>query len=380
MYAGADMPEAFACVLYRTAAVSERALSRGFAVALAGFELASPSVTTAELSGLPGWSVAFYRSGLKLPRFEEHDHACDLFEEELPPGLAVRDAAEPGVGEVYALVYSDEVTHDDAWRFGERSMERRFVREGDDGLEVGVETLDSSSVELLELSPTASDAEEQAQLRPHRGTTFLSAALGAPVLPAVIAAAFQADHRVAVCLVQPDPASIRAETQALNRVLKRVDGRGRSAFPVAVGGVAQPAQHAAFAEVYDFADPSDPSDLYRELACGRVEGTLHFCRPAELERADPGAARAALAAAGAYPVATLASSALGGGSAKARRELGLCADGQRLLLAAPDGTTVEAGPTFGELLLYLSLGFKRRDDVEEDVIGAVMLKAKLRAG
>ena len=38
-----------------------------------------------------------------------------------------------------------------------------------------------------------------------------------------------------------------------------------------------------------------------------------------------------------------------------------------------------AGPTFGELLAYLRLGWSKRDEVEEDFIGALMLRAKIRA-
>ncbi len=374
------MPEAFACVVYPTSRVSERALSRGFAVALAGFDVPAPAVVTAELRGIPGWSVAFYRSGLKLPRFEEHDHACDLFEEELPPGLAVRDAAAAPDVVVYALVYSDEVTHDDAWRFGERSVVRRFVCEGDEGLEAGDETLDESSVEPISVPHDAQDDALEAALRPRRGSTYLCAELGAPVLPAIVAALFDADQKVNVRLVDPSAASIGEETQRLNRVLGRVDGRGAPAFPGALGGAPRPAAHEAFSAVYDFEDPSDATDLYRGVAIGRLDGTLHFLRPRELEREDLRAGLAALAGAGAYPIAVLSPSALGGGAARVKRAIGLCADGERLVLAELDRTLQEAGPTFGELLFYLSLGFKSRDDVEEDLIGALMLKAKLRSG
>ena len=57
------MGTSFAAVLYRPADVSERALSHGFGVAVAGFDVAKPSLLLGELPGVPGWSVAFYRSG-----------------------------------------------------------------------------------------------------------------------------------------------------------------------------------------------------------------------------------------------------------------------------------------------------------------------------
>ena len=49
-----------AVLLFRPSEVPERALSRGFAVALAGWEVPAPRLGLAALPGLPGWSVAFY--------------------------------------------------------------------------------------------------------------------------------------------------------------------------------------------------------------------------------------------------------------------------------------------------------------------------------
>ncbi|NUP05189.1 MAG: hypothetical protein HOW73_03910 [Polyangiaceae bacterium] len=371
------MATSFACVIYRTERVSERALSRGFAVALAGFDVHAPVILTAELRSIPGWSVAFYKSGLKVPAFEELDHACEVFEEELPPGLAVRDAVGTAEDAVYAVVYSDEVVHDDAWRFGERSLRRHFVREADDGVEAGEETLDESTVTPIDLDPDADDATVDARLKSHRGTTFVSNELRAAVLPALVGALFEADRRVPVRLVEPDAASIAEETRRLNRVLRRVDGRGAAPWPASCAGVAPPDAARTFVATYDFEDPSDPTDLYRELSIGRIEGTLHFMRASDVTRVETDAVWGAAAKAGLFPLATLASTALGGGGRPARL-VGLAADGERLVLVDRDKGLLEAGPTFGELLFYLSLGFKTRDDIEEDVIGALMLRARVR--
>lgn len=370
------MTASFACVLYPSDIVSERALSRGFAVALAGFDVPTPSVLVSTLRGVPGWSVAFYRSGRKVPAFEELDHACELFEDELPPGLCVRDAAASDTV-VYALVYSDEICHDDAWRFAERAILRRFVREGDDGLEAGQETLEESEAFDVELNDEGADSDVDAALKPHRGSTFLSEELGVAILPAVMGALFEADRRVAVRLVDPDAPSIEAEAKRLVEVLRRVPGRSELAWPTSCAGVSRPAQVEAFASVYDFHDPSDPSDLYREIAIGRIEGTLHFIRPSDMTTLDTDPRWVTAGKTGAFPIATLTSSALGGGRGPAR-VLGLSADGETLVLSDADRGVIDAGPTFGELLCYLALGFKQRDDIEEDLIGALMLRAKIR--
>ena len=73
-----------------------------------------------------------------------------------------------------------------------------------------------------------------------------------------------------------------------------------------------------------------------------------------------------------------ASSALGGGGGEVAL-LGLGKEGESLFLVKKDGKPRPAGPTFGELLRYLSLGWSKRSDPEEDLIGALMLRGKLRA-
>ncbi|MCC6524220.1 MAG: hypothetical protein IT373_16285 [Polyangiaceae bacterium] len=373
------MSTSFAAVLYRPSAVSERALSHGFAVALAGFDLEAPRLTVGELAALPGWAVAFYESGARqrgaAGAFEELDHAADLFEEELPPGLCVRDAASPDAV-VYALVYADDTWLDDGYRFGPEGATRHFVREGEDGLEAGVGTADETRVTPLALPDD--DAAAERVVRPHRGSTFLARELGVPVVPALVRALFEAERRVAVRLCAADPEAVAEETRALVAVLGRRDGRGAFALPERVAGVAPAASYAAFVRSYDWSDPADPSDLYRELAIGRVVGTLHFARAPELAAldADPRWQRAPCA--GLLPIATLHPSALGA-ARTAERWLALAPDGEALVLVAADGSVAPAGPTFAELIRYLALGYKRRDAIEEDVIGALMLRAHWRS-
>jgi hypothetical protein len=70
-------------------------------------------------------------------------------------------------------------------------------------------------------------------------------------------------------------------------------------------------------------------------------------------------------------------SALGGG-AEAEAVVAIARDGQTLALVRGDAIA-PAGPTFGELLRYLSLGWSRRSDAEEDLIGALMLRARMRS-
>lgn len=377
------MATSFACLVYPDGEVSDAALSRGFAIALAGFGVSKPTLLVAPLPALPGWSVAFYRSGLKVSSYEELDHAIELFEEDLSPGLCVREAAHALAGEesrlsdVFAIVFSDEIIHDDAWRFAEGGITRRFVRDGDDGLEAGEATLEDSEVRSLDHAEDASDSELEAILRPLRGTAFVSEALGRPILAALTGALFMADRPLVVRLIGGDDESVRAETRHLNRVLGRVDGRA-SVKPAPCASVDPPSSVTAFASVYDFADPSDPTDLYREVAIGRITGTLHFVRPAEAASIAGTETFRRASEAGLYPLATLAPSALGG----VKKDKGVVAvdrDGERLVLVAEGGGHAEAGPTFAELVQYLALGFKRRDDFEEDVIGALMLRAKLRA-
>ena len=58
------MAPPIAALLFRPAEVPDRALSRGFAVALAGWDVPAPRLSVAPLPGAPGWSAAFYASGL----------------------------------------------------------------------------------------------------------------------------------------------------------------------------------------------------------------------------------------------------------------------------------------------------------------------------
>jgi hypothetical protein len=347
------MGTSFAAVLYRPAHVSERALSHGFGVATAGFDIEKPSLSVGELAGLPGWSVAFYRSGAARGE-SEHEHACDLFDEELPPGLAVLGAADTPDTVLYSLVFSDELVHDDGCRFAPEESRRRYVRDAEEGIEAGRE--DTSGDEEKILDHDASDDE----LRPHRGSTFLSECLGTPVLPLLVRALFEADKRVAIRLVAKEPEAIAEETRGLNRTLRRQDGRGAFACADA------PAAVQAFVAAYDWADPSDSADLYRELAIGNVKGTLFFYRDDKRPQL-----------AGLYALAALRGSSLGG-APKGERVLGLDPDEETLWIVDGDKRK-PAGPTLGELLAYLRLGWSKRDEVEEDFIGALMLRAKIRA-
>jgi hypothetical protein len=138
------------------------------------------------------------------------------------------------------------------------------------------------------------------------------------------------------------------------------------------------AVYATFAEIYDFDDPSDPADLYRELSIGAIEGNLHFLRLAELERLVADGVWAARHGSALFPVATLRAPSLG---KQGVDDAWLClgSDNEALWLSARDGSMMRAGPTFGELLRYLALGWKVRTEVEEDLIGALMLRAKLRS-
>jgi len=373
-----------AALLYRPADVPEAALSRGFAVALGGWDVPAPALQIAKLPGLPDFSVAFYESG--APREDAAEHAIDLFEEELSPPVCVLDAAaELGHPDarVYALVYSEDFVHDDGWRFDLEGFERHFVRDGDDGIEAGVETPDDSDVQTLtiDVPEDASEAQESAvidaALRPHRGTTFLSAALGVKVLPAVMRASFEVEHKVPVRLVEPTKEGVRAVTERLVRALGRSAGRGAFSPPTLASGLAAPLTVGAFAEAYDWHDPKDPEDHYRELSIGAVTGTLRFLREAEIQGFSADPAWKGREGEGYYPVAKLMASALGGQRQKGAT-LAVGADGDRLFLLSPGAAPKVAGPTFGELILYLALGWSRRSDAEEDLIGALMLRARLR--
>ncbi|WP_437707181.1 hypothetical protein WMF45_25940 [Sorangium sp. So ce448] len=385
------MATTFAALIFRPADIPDRALSQGFAVALGGWDVASPRLFIAPLPGVPGHSAAFYSSGEPAGGGDDElDHLAELFEDELSPPVAVLDAAaelgHPGAT-VFALVFSEDVVHDDGWRFEASGFVRHFVREGDEGVEAGVEAPDRSDlVEVdVDLPEGATAAEEREAMdraiRPHRGSTFLAAELGAPVLGALMGALFAPERRVQVHLVAPGPGSIADEVARLNRVLRREDGRGAPASPPPIRGVAPPATYTAFVRAYDWADPADPEDLYRELAIGAVEGTLRFLREGELLGHDREPGWEAAAARQLYPIARLSGSALGGGAAARadRAVVALGADGEQLWVVRGGTSAAPAGPTFGELLRYLSLGWSRRSDAEEDLIGALMLRARLRS-
>lgn len=384
------MATTFAALIFRPAEIPDRALSQGFAVALGGWGVASPRLFIAPLPGVPGYSAAFYSSGEAAGGGDDElDHLSELFEDELSPPVAVLDAAaelgHPGAT-LFALVFSEDVVHDDGWRFEASGFVRHFVREGEEGLEAGVEAPDRSDVVELDVDlPEGATAAEERDamdraIRPHRGSTFLTAELGAPVLGALMGALFAPERRVAVRLVEPGPGSIADEVARLNRVLRRDSGRGAPASSPPVRGVAPPATYTAFARAYDWADPADPEDLYRELAIGAIEGTLRFLREDELlgHEREPG--WEAAAARQLYPIARLSGSALGGGAAAPHRAIvALGADGEQLWVVRGGTSAAPAGPTFGELLRYLSLGWSRRSDAEEDLIGALMLRARLRS-
>ena len=375
----------FAALIFRPSEVPDRALSRGFAVALAGFDVPAPHLRIAELRGIPGYCAAFYASGLGRDG-DDLEHLVELFEAEVSPAVGVIDAsAELGSPDARVLcaIFAEDVIHDDGWSFTSSGFSRHFVRESDEGIEAGVETGQSSEVheidvEVEEDAPLSEElAAEAAAIRPHRGSTFLSSELRAPALPALMGALFDAERRVEVRLIEPGPEAVADEARRLTLALRRVTGRGKFVAPPTIAGVAQPAAHAAFVGAYDWADPADPSDRYRELAIGAIEGTLHFLREADLRALSSDAAWSGAAGAGLYPVARILGSALGASSTQA--VLGLDAGGEQLSLVRA-GRVTPAGPTLGELLRYLSLGWSQRSDAEEDLIGALMLRARIRTG
>ncbi len=375
----------FAALIFRPSEVPDRALSRGFAVALAGFDVPAPHLRIAELRGIPGYCAAFYASGLGRDG-DDLEHLVELFEAEVSPAVGVIDAsAELGSPDARVLcaIFAEDVIHDDGWSFTSSGFSRHFVRESDEGIEAGVETGQSSEVheidvEVEEDAPLSEElAAEAAAIRPHRGSTFLSSELRAQALPALMGALFDAERRVEVRLIEPGPEAVADEARRLTLALRRVTGRGKFVAPPTIAGVAQPAAHAAFVGAYDWADPADPSDRYRELAIGAIDGTLHFLREADLRALSSDAAWSGAAGAGLYPVARILGSALGASSTQA--VLGLDAGGEQLSLVRA-GRVTPAGPTLGELLRYLSLGWSQRSDAEEDLIGALMLRARIRTG
>ena len=365
------MTLSLAAVIFEKTAFDERAVSHAFAVAIAGYDVPAPTLTLVELEH--GLIAALYSTGAKGG--DELEHASELFEEDLSPGLYLRETAESEDAVVYALVYSDAVTLDDAYRFGSDGVERHFLREGEEGTEAGIETLEEADAQVLSF---AGD-DQETQMRPHRGSTWLSSLLGFSVVSALARAVFEGGRSVPVRLFAADAETIAAETALLVAALKRTPGRGTFALPDRVAGVPTPAAVSRFVAVYDYADPSDPKDLYRELSIGAIDGTLHFLRRAELESFDGHSAWALVAARGAFPIAMLTSGALGGGG-KPASTIALASDGDRLIVVDAEGRTSEAGPTFAELLRYLALGWKERSETEDELIDALMLRALVRVG
>lgn len=378
------MATSFAALVFRPTEVPDRALAQGFAVALAGWDVPAPRLQIAPLAGIPGWCVAFYESGAKVARGAEDeafDLACEAFEEELPPALAVLDAAAELGHEgarVYAITYAEGIFHDDVWRFDASGFERRFVHEGEDGVEAGIESPEGAEDVDVAL-PAGAEGDPRAleqAVKPHRGSTFLAKELGAPALAALVGALYAVDRRVIVRLIEPSAEAMTAEVERLNRALRRTAGRGAFEPPAAVAGRAAPAAHQAFVRSYDWADPADPADLYRELSIGAIEGTLRFLRRADLDRLDADPAWKPAARQGLFPIARLSASALGGGGRDAT--VALAPDDDRLVIVRSGKPAAEAGPTFGELIRYLALGWSKRTEAEEDMIGALMLRARMR--
>lgn len=387
------MRTSLAALVFPNGAVPLPALVEGFAVALAGYDAPAPRLELAELRGAAGYTAAYYASGLPPGPGsvdDELEHALELFDADLPPALVVRSIARERFGApaslvVHAVVLDDALPVDDVWRFDEAGLARRFLREGDDGLEAGVVSGDEALVEPVELDldDEASEDDERAAValasKSHGGTAWLAGALGATrvsVAGALGAGLFDVERRVPVRLVEPDAASIATETRRLVAALRRTEGRGGFVVPDAVAGVTPPASYRAFVAAYDWADPTDPGDRYREVAIGRIEGTLTFLRGVDLAARGADAGFAAAARGGLFPVGSLARGPLG--SADRPVTVALGADGAELFVVEPAGRVQPAGPTFGELVRYLALGFSTRSPLEESTIGALMLRARVR--
>jgi hypothetical protein len=341
------MSLSFACVIAPDS-VSNEALSTAFATAAAGFDVDGAKLLVGALPGVRGVRVAFYKSGKKQSDFLETEHCVELFEEELPPGMALLDFAE-GAGKVYSLVYSETESLDDGCRFDESGFERRYVREDGEGLVAGVVSPDAEREDPLDEDDAGKGAG---------GAAFLSKELGVNVLAALAQALFGADEVVPVRLAPPGREGVAAMTKALVATLRRVEGRAAPADP---SGLGLPPDLAAFVELYDWADPSDPGDVYRELALGRIVGNARFLRPHEMRRPDGRVAVLAL---------------LGTGLAS-RGEPEPVFLGEAGLLTLGDRRAT--GTTLPELLRYLAIGFKRdRTAAEEELVQALMLRAQVR--
>jgi hypothetical protein len=362
------MTMSLAAILYPKGQLSDATLSRGFALTLAGWDLPNAHLVLADLPGNAPWSACFYQSGLHDPD-EAFDQAVELFEEQLPPGLCVRAMAGQPDLVVYAVVFTDDLVHDDVVRFSESGVSRRFVRDGEDGVEAGQEDDGDGHSRVL-----AGSSEHE--IREHRGTTWLEQQLGIAPLPALVQALYAAERKLSVRLVEPDADSIAEQVRQLNRSLGRQDARGSAGLPQTVAGVALPVVLQRFASVYDWADPADPDDRYRDIAIGDIEGTLRFIRGEQCESLQHDAEWKTSAARGSFPLAQMLAP---DGSGPSKGVIALCPDGERLRIVGSFGIEREAGPTFGELILYLALGWRKRSALEEELIQALMLRARVRA-
>jgi hypothetical protein len=341
------MSLSFACII-APSSVSNEALSTAFATATAGFDVDGAKLLVGAVPGAPQLRVAFYKSGKKQTEFLETEHAVEVFEEELPPGMALLDFAE-GASKVYSLVFSETESLDDGCRFDEAGFERRYVREDGDGLVAGVLSPESEQEEEL---------DEDDSGRESGGAAFLSKELGINVLAALAQALFSADEVVPVRLAPVGAEGVAAMTRALVTTLRRVEGRGA---PADLAALALPPDLAAFVAHYDWADPTDPGDVYRELAIGRIVGNARFVKPHAMRTVDGRFAAIALLGTG------LAS--------RGEPELVYLSEGGQLTMN--DGRST--GTTLQELLRYLAMGFKKdRSAAEEELLQALMLRAQVR--
>jgi hypothetical protein len=363
------MTTSLAAILYPRGRLTDAALSRGFALALSGWDLPDAHLLLAELPGAAEWSVGFYQCGLRDPD-DAFDQAVELFEDEPSPGQCVRTLSALGDLVVYTVVFTDEYLHDDVVRFSEEGVSRRFLRDCEEGVEAGEQDGEEGKSRIL-------DDDSDQELRRHRGTTWLDQLIGIASLPALVQALYGADRTLDRRLVDPGVDSIQEQARQLNRSLGRQDGRGSAGLPQAVAGVAPPEVLRRFAAIYDWQDPSDPDDRYRDIAIGDLEGTLQFIRGETWQGLEGDAQWAECGQKGYFPVARMIEP---DGSGRSKGWVALCPDGEGLRLVGSFGIEREAGPTFGELVLYLALGWRKRSAIEEELIQALMLRARVRAG
>ena len=125
----------FAALLFRPSEVPDAALSRGFAVALAGWDVPAPPLRIARLPGFPGWSAAFYTAapGSKRTRWSTSPSSSRTSS---PPRWACStpppsSARPPGVG-AHARLRRGRAPRRRLALHG-AGLQRRFVREGDEG-------------------------------------------------------------------------------------------------------------------------------------------------------------------------------------------------------------------------------------------------------